>query len=244
MQISNTKADDDRYHIRLRADSRTIRFYAWLYEANPYRINTCKLFWAYMFAPLILTIRMIAYAAIFVIEPLVDRYNEWLDAHRETRAARRVALPLRPPKPKKVKVGPSRWERALDIVSTFFSVTWAKYQRGITYGAIGVGGLVGTGIMGFLLYLLTTVPLSVFLKGLFVVGTIAGGAVGGVLIAVGFIWIYAEKTRGYKKTVEGYDTFKSTMKKSFHAFHSHTCAIVDVDNPEALRGKSESALEV
>ncbi len=56
---------DREYALHLK-QSRTawyIRLYLWLYVADPNRIDTCKLFWAFVFAPIVLPIALVSSAA-------------------------------------------------------------------------------------------------------------------------------------------------------------------------------------
>lgn len=213
---TKTVAEDDRYHVSLRRDSRIIRFYLWLYEARPNRINTCKLFWAYILAPFALIFRGIfaILAPVFAaIERHRDRHRPTFEQRQEWRqAAKRKANA-------KAARGPGRMERWLEAFTGFAGMVWFRLQKPITYLAFTIGVLCAVAIVGFLIYECITKPIEVLIFLGFVVGIVLLG----LLLIVVFAWLDQSG-----KGKAGMNRFGNTMKTCYRAVHDHTCAIVDV----------------
>lgn len=214
---TKTVAEDDRYHVSLDAESRIIRFYLWLYEASPNRINTCKLFWGYVLAPLFLVLRGVFEAGAFVVdlfpkrpEPSLDERLAVIKERSEDRAAR-----LR----RRAEQGPGRFEHWLENIGGFLSTAWFKLQKPITWIGIAIGVAIIVGAAGVLIYILVTEPMAFLVGVLLIVGVLAIA----FLIMALFTWLDSTG-----KGAAGMDRFGRTMKACFRAVHDHTCAVVDV----------------
>jgi hypothetical protein len=84
-----------------------IRFYIWLYEDKLDQITFCKLFWAYVFAPIVLVIRGVR-DGVWSIRGSVNTYKE------RPREKKSFELPdsLKTPKPVRPKRKPAPWQMA------------------------------------------------------------------------------------------------------------------------------------
>lgn len=99
-------------------DAWYIRFYLWLYEASPNRINTCKLFWAFVFALPVLLIRVLLGLAVAVYDRVPKRSKSKVEAYD-----------INEPE----NDDPSRIELKLEAVSNKLSAFWARFQTPITW---------------------------------------------------------------------------------------------------------------
>jgi hypothetical protein len=188
-------------------DSRAIRLYLWTYAARADRINTCKLFWAFVFLPLVLPFS----AAIHGIAKLVL----WLDSRRPEEP--KTYTP--PPEP----TGPSKGEKALESVSGFMAKFWFKIQPLLKWGGIALGTLLALAIVGGLVLIILQDPMGVLTAALIFLGIVAAAAAV-VGLFVGAIHLLDKSDR-----VHG---FFRLMKQLGRSVHDHTCANVRVKRAE------------
>lgn len=120
--VSPAQSDDGFAHLKQSRDAAHIRFYLWLYEAREDRINTCKLFWAYLFAPFALIFRAVVGAVTAASSVLPER--------------------TRKPKPVRAWDEPSKPEQFLDGASTKLSGVYAKVATPLKWIALTFAGLV------------------------------------------------------------------------------------------------------
>lgn len=216
--ILPAESDDGFAHLTFDRESKFIRFYLWLYEAKASNINTCKLFWAYVFAPLALIVKAAVAAVGPILSAVFDRIPHKTESQKDAEwAARREEARQR--RLEKEATGPGRAERFLDKVSSFFSAAYAKAAPVIKVVAIGLGVLLGLAAVAGLVYIAITAPLAL----LAVAAIVVGGLLVVVVILLGIEWL---DNRSKEK---GEVPFFSTMKKLFIGFHRHTCAKVNLD---------------
>lgn len=177
-----------------------VRLYLWTYAANKHNINTCKMFWAFVFMPLILPFSAIIHG--------VGASAHWIDNKFPGKP-----VAYAPPKPP--RVGPSKGERFLEAFSGFMAKVWFKLQPLLKWGGIAVG----VGITTVLIYLIVT-NVMVFLAGLLFAGAFGLGLAAFVAVALGIImWLdKSERARGFGRL----------MAKLGRSVHDHTCANVKV----------------
>lgn len=142
--------EESRKRIALDKNSKTVRFYLWLYDASPNNINTCKLLWAYLFAPIVLFLK---YTVWIVLRPIATAIAE--------RSAER---PAKPPKTEEK----SRAEQRLDAVSGKAGEWFFKWQKFLRWIGIGLVSLLGAAAVAAVLYVLFTHPAAVVGAFLFV----------------------------------------------------------------------------
>lgn len=228
-----------RYHISLSADSWIIRWYVKVYEANPNNINTCKLFWAYVFMIPALLLIGFAKAAEFVVVPIADRYNDWKYSRRKNKP-----ITVAPPPPQPIPIenlpppGPkpkSAREEWLERISAFLGMAWYKLQKPLTVIAGIIGLAIVVGIVGLVVL--------AFIKDFWGVLTAIGIMVGIVLLAIAAIALiaYLDQSGKAKRAGNGIKSFGRTMKRCFHAFHDHTCAIVDIKEDTSENSPASTA---
>lgn len=209
--ILPSESDDGFAHFTIDRNSKFIRFYLWLYGAKANNINTCKLFWAYVFAPLALIVHGVVAAVSPLFRAVEKRIPEPDYDARYQRAREKKAA--------KAAAGPSKGERFLDKVSAFFSAAYVKIAPVLKVVAIGVGVLLGLAVAGTIIYLLITNPIKVAVVVLVTLAILA-------LVLLGMLGI--EKLDDRAKA-NGEVPFFSTMGKLFRGFHRHTCAKVNFD---------------
>jgi hypothetical protein len=211
--MSNTHTTaDNRYHISLSEDSWIIRFYIWLYEATPGDINTCKLFWAYVFAPLVLPFALVLRFLALVFGPLAEIIGQRLDDRRRRQPE------SAPPEPRQK----SRAERFLIKTGEVLGVIWFKLQKPLQYLMLTLGIGIAVACLALFIYTLVTNPYDVFIGFLTVLAIVVA-----IAIAVGIITLFAATPVGTKAAAP-FRTFWRVMRIAGHAVHDHTCAIVDV----------------
>lgn len=216
--ILPAESEDGFAHLSFDRDSKFIRFYLWLYGAKANRINTCKLFWAYVFAPLALIVKGVVVAVAPILNAALDRIPHKTESQKDAEwAARREEARQR--RLEKEATGPGKAERFLDKVSSFFSVVYAKVAPVIKVVAIGLGVLLGLAGVAGLVYIAITAPLAL----LTVAAIVIGGGIVVFVIILGIEWL------DKRSEEKGEVPFFSTMKKLFIGFHRHTCAKVNLD---------------
>lgn len=216
--ILPAESDDGFAHFTFDSESKFIRFYLWLYQAKASNINTCKLFWAFVFAPLALLVRGAVAAVGPLFEAVASRIPHKTPQQEEAAwAARREEA--RQKRLAKEAAGPGRLERILDKVSVFFSAAYAKVAPVLKVVAIGLGVLLGLAGVATIVYAAITAPLAV-LSGFAVVL--------GILVFVGVV-VFAINWFDKRSVAKGEVPFFSTMKRLLISFHRHTCAKVNLD---------------
>lgn len=189
--------------VEVDADSRMTRLYLWTYVANKHRMNTCKLFWAFVFMPLVLPVS----AAIHALAAVVI----WTDS--------RLPEKPKPYVPPIEYTGPSKGERALESVSGFMAKVWFRLQPLLKWGGIAIGGLIAAFIVGGLVYFVLQDPMEVLTMLLIALGIVAAAAVAvGLLVLLIHVLDKSKKVHG----------FFSLMGKLGRNVHHHTCANVRV----------------
>lgn len=140
--------------ISLDAQSPTLRLYLWLYNANPRKINTCKLAWGLFFSPLVLIIRVLFTPVARLLDYLAKRY---------------------PSKPRTYKPRvheDSFAERQLTNVSTKLTSAYARFQTAIRIIAIVLGLALAIFVVGGLVWLLVVHTIKTLIVLAWVLGTI------------------------------------------------------------------------
>lgn len=198
---------DLSHSIAIDPDSRAIRFYLWLYDADRNNINTCKLFWAFVFAPLVLILRYAVLAGIAIGDRVQARRRSKVKAAEETTEDGFKSVLV-------TKAQPSRFERALERVAGALSAFWAKYQRPLQIAGLTLIGAY----VAFMLVLFVIAVINKPLVGVIVVGSVVGIA--------GLAWLAIRLS----PALAG---FLRLLGKLGRGVHDHTCARVVIDNQES-----------
>lgn len=122
--------------------SRAIRFYLWLYAADPRNINTCKLFWGFVLAP------------VFLVGRAIVTGLAWA-------ANRAVGQPRRRP-PADLFQGRalSRSESRLDRAALALSSAWAKHRGKVRALAAAIGIAYFLALLAFIVVAFIQSPLA------------------------------------------------------------------------------------
>lgn len=186
-----------------------VRLYLWTYAASAKNINTCKMFWAFVFMPLVLPFSVIIHG--------LARIVDWADGKLpESKGTARPYVP-KPP-----KVGPSNGERFLEWVSGFMAKTWFRLQPLLKWGGILIGTIIG--VVG--LYLLAT---NAVVVGEFFVKVLIAGLIGAAAVAVlSMIVIGLDKAGVFGAFGRKIGGFFRLMRDLGRSVHDHTCANVKV----------------
>lgn len=200
-----------------------IRFYLWLYEANESDINTCKLFWAYIFVLPALLLRGVFEVGALAIDGinsvLPERKVKDTDTLLAEYDARRAAART------KAARGPSKMERTLNGVANFMSSAYVKVAPVLRWVLVVVGVLAGIALAIFLVYAAINWT-GAFFTAIGIIVGIATLATIGALLAV-----YLEDRRKYREPKPKKDnSFFKTMKRLGHGFHNHTCAKINLQD--------------
>lgn len=186
------------HSVKVDRDSRAIRFYLWLYHADPAAINTCKLFWAFVFSPLVLLLRLVITPAVLLAERQERKRRERLPKTLEERVAEAEARKAR---------GPSRGERAITKLSMALSAFWAKAER----PAKVIAGII---VVAYALLLVTMLVIALVNHPLTVLLAVACVA---AVFGIGYlIYRLSPRLRG----------FLGLLHKLGRSVHDHTCARV------------------
>jgi len=134
-----------------------MRLFLWTYAipASTENLNTCKLFWGFVFMPLSLPISVFIRAIVKIANPMFDY------AARRRAAKNRSAAP-------RVRTGPSRGERALDFTSTRASMLWSRFQTLFKWAGIVIGLLLAVTLI-----VLAVVFYTITLKALLITAIVA-----------------------------------------------------------------------
>lgn len=138
------------HSIDLKRDSAAARFYLWLYEADPNKIDSCKLFWAFILAPLLIL-------PVLLIKGVGKVIDRWEKNH--------------PPKPRSYTPHKSR-EGKLSAFSNWASAIYAKYQTAFYIVGICIVILLTVAIVGGLGYLLITQTVKTLIVIAWVIGCV------------------------------------------------------------------------
>lgn len=182
-----------------------VRLYLWVYFASTRRINTCKMFWAFVFMPLALPISALIHG--------LSSAAHWIDRQFPENPNK----PMAPPKPP--RVGPSKGEKFLEAVSGFLAKAWFKIQPLLKWGGILIGALIAL----LLIYLVVT-NFSAVVTGLLTV-LVAGLIIVAIAaVLMGILFVVIEKT-SIGDRIGG---FFRLMGKLGRSVHDHTCANVKI----------------
>lgn len=226
---------DYKHTLILPRDSVVIRFYMWLWHANPRQVNFCKLFWGYIFAIPALIVRAVAWPFVKAGRAAAKRLPHEEDRSPESyaRAARREQLAQR---------SLQRIENGGVRVVMVFSAVW-RYLR---YPVVVVCGLAVFGVLVFLVYQLSTAWADVTVKVLLFAG--------GFLLFVGLVavplafgimalaergrldWVGRSAPRVLIAAVAPFVFFFWVMKMGFLSVKSNTCPRVELSEPGAKTG--------
>ncbi len=187
--------------VEVDAQSRMIRLYLWAYSARVNRINTCKLFWAFVFMPFWLPFVVVG-KGMFV--PAAG----WLGEKIPDRKPRPYVPPVENPEP-------SKGERAIESIGNFMGRSWFRIQPLLKWGGI----LIGIAIAVALIFLAAT-NLDWVLEALIVVGISVG-----MILALGLLLGGTITLLDKSRKVHG---FFRLMKVLGRNVHTHTCANVRV----------------
>lgn len=201
-----------------------LRFYCWMWKADPSKANVCKLFWGYLFAWVSLLARLF-WLLIWPLRRLLGRIDwEELD---------------KPSEPKAEK------EEVPGQIAEFFARPW---PRRIAKG-IGILGLVwvaaATGFGLFLLVPLIPGALAASLNWVLVTAVLHGLLLGIVFIIVifggtawldkRFQWDKRVKERKEQKRARGEMTFGDMFVYGAKAVKSNTCPRIEVVESERAK---------
>lgn len=188
-----------------------VRLYLWTYAADPRTINTCKMFWAFVFMAFVLPFSALVHGAakLFI----------WIDSKSLDQATGRPHRPyVAPP----IKSGPSKGERFLESFSGFMAKIWFKVQPLLKWGGIAIGVLIGAA----LLYLFATNAVAVgeFLLKVLLIG------LGSVAIAAAFVMVCIglDKLGFFGSIGRKVGGFFRLFRQLGRSVHDHTCANVKI----------------
>lgn len=207
-----SESPDGFAHLTQDRNAKYIRFYLWLYDASPNRINTCKLLWAYLFAPIVLVFRLLFEVVATVLDLLPKRQVDWVARDRQyaIEAEKRRLKAIT-----KKQKGPSRLERWLDAVATKLSAVYVKVAPVIKWAFILVALGVGVAAAVFIVLAIIANPVDALL--------IVGGTLAFLAVCAGIAALFLATPVG--KQVGGFFSFLGSLFKSFH---HHTCAKIDL----------------
>lgn len=157
------------HSVSVNPDSLAIRFYLWLYDADPKKINTCKLFWAFIFAlPALLIVVPIA-GTVRLLVALVDRWRK--------------------SPPEEGPYGLSR-EGRLDKVSSAISASYARHSTLVHYLWVGLLVAACIGGVGGFVYALIVATIKTLIALAWIIGICL------LMIATFFVLDFFAKGRG------------------------------------------------
>lgn len=216
-----------------------IRLYLWTYKGEKWNIDFCKLFWAYLFMPVVLPLRIFIWPLVRLLLVVVDHSDRKVRERRRAKTNEAIARQRTDyvaPKPKK----PSLGIRFLSGIGTgfvklsfFVQNVWFRYGKAIvivSIYAIAAAILAGIGIG---IYLLSQVPTDEILEALADFSIIVGASLGGMIVAglviVGvLLGADAYKRRHPKKDRQM--KFRKVIKQGFVAVKSNTCPEIILDD--------------
>lgn len=142
--VTPAQSDDGWAHITLNRNDWYVRFYLWLYDADPTQINTCKLFWAYVFAPVVLPVMAVVSLVMKVGNLLPKRKTHaWTD---EELAAMRLKR--------------SQREEKLEKWTTRAGSGYARIVPALRWAGIGIGVLAAVAAVGIAVYGIVADPIA------------------------------------------------------------------------------------
>jgi hypothetical protein len=220
---------DGRHHIKTKR-SLYIRAFLKLYDANPETLDTCKLFWGTMFAPLAVLVILFLTPIAWVSEQIDQRFiiprrhARWAreDAERTARYSDWENIVEEEPS------GPSRREQMLSKVANFMGAAWFKVSAGIARALPFLGVVLALAIIAFFVYAVivwTTVVLQCLLAVLVIAASSAVGT--GIIMLMVFAY---NKYREHHPKRPRIKREHSTLRQAFESVHNHTCAKIDIED--------------
>jgi hypothetical protein len=219
--VSRTEAPDSRYHIKAKR-SGLVRFYLWLYDANPRNVDTCKLFWGTVFSPLVLPLVL-----LLLLAKSVGRALGSLLPEREEDEPTELDMMVLARKQEEKHTKRKTREQRLEAVGQFMGRIWFKIS-----GVLGpvfafllpvLGVLAALALVAFVVFALvvwTHATLHVLLMALLCVGAVAVI----VSLGIGLGELHNHYRRSHPKTRRN----RGLFRKAFDSVHNHTCAKIDV----------------
>jgi hypothetical protein len=223
--------EDHQLHARVSQDAWYLRFYIWLWEADPDRVDFCKLFWGLaVFAWVGLLLKPFIVGGEWLGNKLDDRRRRRVQAQPELSWEEKAKLrrQARAEAEARLKRRQERFERwfgwapvLADRIVGFAQrswpvVKWPVYGVGAILAAATVGGA------GYGLYYIATTNPAWFL--------IIPGLVLGALILTGIILLVRTQPVAVAatNTKEVGLTFGQALSKGIHGVKSRTCPKIEI----------------
>jgi hypothetical protein len=233
-----------RHTARVKADSWFLRFYCWLWEADPQEADFCRLFWGYLLAIPNLLVRVIGYVPYKVTK----RVGAWFSAlkakvhtnsptweqEEKWRDERVLSRKLRKQRRRRKYAGLLSFaSRTADRVVAIAQTVW-PVLRWPTFAAVGAIGLAVIGAFLYLVYMVGTVAVgNIEIIGLVTLFLIAA-VVSGVSLATLFLlsrWFFKDTSAGSTirtGTKGGFLTFGGALRTGLLAIKTRTCPKIEV----------------
>lgn len=242
-----------RHTAPIKRDAWFLKLWCWAWEMEPENADFCKLFWGYVFMPLNLFIRIVAWPIIKIIHG-IKAFFGWLGEHGEnhntiTYEEHRAKMKLEAVKNAENEEKKKRREdrikaffghigSAADKVVGFFQSTWVA-TKWIVYliGVVLCLALAGVLIWGVVEIVgLIAGDVSGVLRVTGIVFAVIAGIVIVVAIAVGLIWAFVETPLGaalkrFFKRVFG--AFGSALYTGLVAIKTRTCPKIELIEEDA-----------
>jgi hypothetical protein len=208
---------DLKHEWTFKRNSPLIRFYLWVWDADPKAITFCKLFWGILLAPLCLLL-------LWPIGFVLNRVSDYLDKRKERQFNQELAQPEDEPMSATealAEEAPSFRERQLENVGEFFAKPRPRrVMRIVGMTAMVVGGLAIVGVVG---YLVVT-----NLTGVLVVLAWIAGIVVTCFVAAGIL-IVCDRRGVFKASGRFF-------RDGFRAVKTNTCPRIVIEQP-GIRAK-------
>lgn len=219
-------------------DSVVIRFYMWLWDANPSDVTFCKLFWGYMFAiPALLFVCLIAFPVLRMLDVIKRKMPPSRIPTLEDRERQRARKNRRQDSLKKI-----------ENCGVRFVMVFTSAWRFLRYPFVFACGFVVAGAIAFLIYQVSTVWSDVTVNVLQIVGELILAMVFVVIpVALAFVWLirhgnfnwmgrtFSTATPKIVTTIIApFVFFAWVMKMGFISVKSNTCprVVLTDSNPD------------
>jgi hypothetical protein len=223
----------ERKETQVNADAWWFKYYLWLYNADPKKVDFCKLFWGFLFAIPVTIIVLFFYPLVWIGDKVHTAYRAkwpkkvkdeeyWVAVHEYERQSRAKAAERK-----------DKWQ---DFFSKLGEIFTKPFFRWLGTAIVIIAGLALFAAIGYGIYLLIIEGLILIVLA-YILGILLGA-----LIFVGIIAFFSSDLVSRKWNAFWHSGFWSAFKMGFKAIKYKTCPVIEVVNdnpPETFGGFKE-----
>lgn len=208
---------EDRYQVSIN-EAGIMKLWLWFYRDkvvfvdNESSLDTCKIFWGFVFLIPLMVIASIAAAVFYPLGAIKNFLGSKMPEPKYTPIDWDALAKARTEKLEKEKARQEKFEN----FTMKLGQIWARISKPVSILAFVVIGAIFL-VAIFALVITIVNNLTATLTGLLILLAAVAGALVGAGIVFGLLWLFTEKMQTGK-----------FLKFLFHTVHNHTCAVVEI----------------